>query len=144
DAFVYLGAGERLNAGHALYALSPGDRQVGIEPPFWTVPILSPPPIAVLFRPLAALPNELGVYLWWAADIAAVAATVFLMVRRRPILTGLAVIALSVPLIYEIGVGNMNGIVLLGLVLTWRATAEGDERTAGILSGAMAAFQLTP
>lgn len=144
DAFVYLGAGERLNAGHQLYALLPGDRPVGIEPPFWTVPILSPPPIAVLFRPLAALPNELGVYLWWAADIAAVGAAVLLMLRRRPIVVGLAVIALSIPLVYEIGVGNMNGIVLLGLVLTWRATARGDERTAGILSGAMAAFKLTP
>jgi hypothetical protein len=144
DAFVYLGAGERLNAGHQLYALSAGDRPVGIEPPFWTVPILSPPPIAVLFRPLAALPNELGVYLWWAADIAAVGAAVLLMLRRRPIVVGLAVIALAIPLVYEIGVGNMNGIVLLGLVLSWRATARGDERTVGILSGAMAAFKLTP
>jgi hypothetical protein len=57
---------------------------------------------------------------------------------------GLSVIALSVPLVYEIGVGNMNGLILLGLVLTWRATARGDDRTAGLLSGAMAAFKLTP
>jgi hypothetical protein len=144
DAFVYLGAGERLNAGHLLYAISPGDRPVGIEPPFWNVPILSPPPIAVLFRPLAALPNELGVYLWWAVDVAAVVTSVFLMLRRRPTLVGLAVIALSVPLVYEIGVGNMNGLILLGLILTWRATALGDERTAGVLAGGMAAFKLTP
>ncbi|HET7474366.1 MAG TPA: glycosyltransferase family 87 protein, partial [Candidatus Limnocylindrales bacterium] len=144
DAFVYLGAGERLNAGHPLYAISPGDRYVGVEPPFWTVPLLSPPPIAVLFRPLAALPNELGVYIWWAADIAAVAAAVFLMLRRRPLVGGLAVMALSVPLVYEIGVGNMNGLVLLGLVLTWRATAVGDERMAGVMTGLVAAFKLTP
>ena len=29
DSFTYLAAGERLNAGHLLYALSPGDRPVG-------------------------------------------------------------------------------------------------------------------
>ena len=50
DAFTYLSAGERLNAGHLLYALSPGDRPVGLHPPFWTVPLVSPPPIAVVFR----------------------------------------------------------------------------------------------
>ena len=68
-AYVYLAAGERLNAGHPLYALSPGDRPLGMQPPYWTVPLLSPPPIAVLFRPLAALPNELGGDGWWAIEI---------------------------------------------------------------------------
>lgn len=144
DAFVYLGAGERLNAGHDLYAISAGDRLVGLEPPFWTVPLLSPPPIAVVWRPLAALPGEAGVYLWWALDLAAVATAIGLMIRRRPILLSAAVIALSVPLVYEIGVGNMNGLILLGLVLTWRATATGDDRTAGILTGLAGAFKLTP
>src|SRR4030088_3430196 len=67
DAITYLAAGERLNAGHQLYALAPGDRWVWINPPFWTVPPLSPPPIAVLWRPLAALPNEWGVGIWWLA-----------------------------------------------------------------------------
>ena len=144
DAYVYLGAGERLNAGHPLYAISPGDRPVGIEPPFWTVPLLSPPPIAVVFRPLAALPRELGVYVWWALDTAAVAVAVGLMLRRRPILIGLAVIALSVPLVYEIGVGNMNGLVLLGLVLAWRSTMVHDDRTSGAIIGIATAFKLTP
>ena len=48
DARTYLAAGERLNAGHPLYALSPGDRPVAISPPWWTVPLVSPPFIAVL------------------------------------------------------------------------------------------------
>lgn len=144
DAFVYLAAGERLNAGHQLYALTAGDRPLGMEPPFWTVPLLSPPPIAVLWRPLAALPSELGVYVWWILDIAAVAAAVGLMMARRPVLIGLAVLVFSIPLVYEIGVGNMNGMILLGLIVSWRATARGDERTAGVLSGVLAAFKLTP
>jgi alpha-1,2-mannosyltransferase len=144
DAFVYLAAGERLNAGHLLYALSPGDRPMAMEPPYWTVPLLSPPPIAVLFRPLASLPNDVGAYIWWALDIAAVSIALLLMVVRRPVLIGIALTVFSVPLVYELGVGNMNGLILLGLVLTWRATAIGDERSAGVLTGLMAAFKLTP
>ncbi len=69
DALVYLGAGERLNAGHQLYALSPGDRYVGANPPYWTVPTLSPPFMGVLFRPLALLPPDLGAYVWWVGTI---------------------------------------------------------------------------
>jgi hypothetical protein len=90
------------------------------------------------------LPNEAGVYLWWVADIAAVAIALGLMVRRRPILVSVAIAAFSIPLAYEIGVGNMNGLILLGLVLTWRATAIRDERAAGSLVGVMSAFKLTP
>lgn len=144
DAFVYLGAGERLNAGHPLYAISPGDRPIGVEPPFWTVPLLSPPPIAVLWRPLAALPWELGVYVWWAIDLAAIALAIGLMVRRRPLLVAAGITVVSVPLVYEIGVANMNGLILLGLVLAWRSFVRGDDRGTGIAVGLMAAFKLTP
>jgi hypothetical protein len=144
DAFTYLAAGERLNAGHPLYELGPGDRPVVMEPPFWTVPLLSPPPIAVAWRPLAALPAELGVYLWWALQVAAIVVAVGLLLRRQPLLTALAVIALSIPIVYEIGVGNLNGLILLGLVLAWRQTAFEDERGSGILVGLLAAFKLTP
>lgn len=144
DAFVYLGAGERLNAGHPLYAISPGDRPIGVEPPFWTVPLLSPPPIAVLWRPLAALPWELGVYVWWAIDLAAIALAIGLMVRRRPLLVSAGITVVSVPLVYEIGVANMNGLILLGLVLAWRSFVRGDDRGTGIAVGLMGAFKLTP
>ncbi|HEY7736729.1 MAG TPA: glycosyltransferase family 87 protein [Candidatus Limnocylindrales bacterium] len=144
DAFTYLAAGERLNAGHHLYALSPGDRPVGLEPPFWTVPLLSPPPIAVLWRPLAALPSELGVYLWWGLQIAAIATAFLLIAARRPLVAAAGLLVLVIPFAYEIGVGNLNGFVLLGLVLTWRATALGHERAAGALSAALTAFKVTP
>ncbi len=41
DAVVYLAGGERLNADHQLYALAPGDRTLGMKPPYWTVPDVS-------------------------------------------------------------------------------------------------------
>src|SRR5439155_18905551 len=73
DATVYLAAGERLDAGHALYALAPGDRDPGLKPPYWTVPLLSPPLIGVVFRPLALLPWAVGAYIFWAATLASIA-----------------------------------------------------------------------
>lgn len=144
DAFTYLAAGERLNAGHFLYALLPGDRPVGLNPPYWTVPFLSPPFIAVMWRPLAALPSELGVYLWWAGTIAAVSIVVGALMRRRPVLTSAALIALVVPLTYEIGVGNVNAYLLAGAVGVWLLARERRTLPAGILAAVMTAVKLTP
>ena len=144
DSFTYLASGERLNAGHELYALSPGDRPVGFEPPFFTVPLLSPPPIAVLFRPLAALPNELGVYLWWIATIVALAAVILWMLRERPIAVGLAVLVLSIPIVYQIGVGNLNGLIVAGTVGAWYLLTRGRDVAAGVIFALMTAFKITP
>ena len=47
DATTYQAAGERWNAGHDLYRLGPGDRDVLPWPGRYTAPLLSPPPIAV-------------------------------------------------------------------------------------------------
>ena len=144
DAFTYLAAGERLNAGHLLYALSPGDRPVGLNPPYWTVPLLSPPPIAVLFRPLAALPSEVGVYVWWAACIAAIVVPILVMMRRRPILVGAAVLLLSIPIVYEVGVGNLNALLVAGIVGSWWLLTRGRDAQAGAAIAGMAALKLTP
>ena len=131
DATVYLAGGERLNAGHQLYALSPGDREVGLKPPFWTVPLLSPPLIAVIFRPLALFPPDIGAYIWWAGCLAAFAWIFYTFTRRQPILTSLAVIVLVVPLTYEIAVGNVNAFLMLGAILAWKWTTEGRDERAG-------------
>ncbi len=55
DANTYLAAGERLNDGHPLYALQPGDRPVLLVGEY-PVPLFSPPPIAAIWRPLAIVP----------------------------------------------------------------------------------------
>jgi hypothetical protein len=144
DAFTYLAAGERLNAGHLLYALSPGDRPVDMHPPFWTVPLLSPPPIAVLFRVFALVPNDLGPYVWWAICIASIVGTILVMMRRQPILIGVAVFVLSIPLVYEIGVGNLNGLLLAGIVGAWYLLFRGRDVGAGVVIAAMTALKLTP
>lgn len=144
DAFTYLAAGERLNDGHLLYALSPGDRPVDLKPPYWTVPLLSPPPIAVLFRPLALIPNDLGPYVWWAVCIASLVVTILVMMRRRPILIGLAVLVLSIPIVYDIGVGNLNSLLVGGIVGTWYLLTRRQDMAAGVVIAGMTALKLTP
>ena len=144
DATVYLAGGERLNAGHQLYALMPGDREVGIKPPFWTVPLLSPPLVAVFFRPLALFPNDVGAYIWWAGCLAAWAWILFTFVRRQPILTSLAVIVLVVPLVYEINVGNVNVFLMLGAILTWKWLSEGRDERAGAVTALTVLLKASP
>ncbi len=143
DALTYLAAGERLNAGHLLYALSPGDRQLDVKPPYWTVPLLSPPPIAVLFRPIAVL-GDLGAYVWWALCIATIAGTCLALMHRRPVATGLAMLALAIPIVYEIGVGNLNALVLGGLVGAWYLLVRHRHGWAGAILAALTALKLAP
>lgn len=144
DAIVYLAAGERLNAGHDLYAISPGDRPLGMKPPFWTVPLLSPPLVGVLFRPLALLPPDLGAYLWWFASMAAIAWVLVQFWTRRPVLTSLAVLVLAIPLAYEIGVGNVNAFLLLGTVLIWRWSQDGHDERAGATAAFITILKVSP
>jgi hypothetical protein len=144
DAITYLAAGERLNAGHQLYALVPGDRWVWINPPFWTVPLLSPPPIAVLWRPLAALPNDWGLGLWWLTCAAAIIGVVIGLFRRLPLLTGAMLVALAPSLAWELGVANVNGLLLAGTVGVWLLARNRHNAWAGALIGLMFAIKLWP
>jgi Glycosyltransferase family 87 len=144
DSFVYLAAGERLNAGHSLYALLPGDRHVDMHPPFWTVPFLSPPPMGVLMRPFALLPGDTGAYAWWAACLIGIGAVVAALLRRRPATTSVAVIVLAIPMAYEIGVGNVNALLLAAAVGCWVLVRDRRATIAGPLAAVMFAVKLTP
>ena len=112
DALGYLAAGERLNAGHALYALVAGDRPIHVDPPFFTAPFLYPPSFAILWRPLALLPFMGGLWLWWGAVIAAMS----WWVRRLP---PLALLLLAVPIGETMATGNLNGLVMVAFGLAW-------------------------
>jgi hypothetical protein len=144
DAITYLAAGERLNAGHDLYALSPSDRFVFLKPPFWTVPLLSPPPIAVLWRPLAALPNEWGIGVWWVACVVSIGVVVANLIRRLPRGTGIALVVLAPSFAWELAVANVNGLLIAGIVGTWLLARRGRDDLAGGLIALMAALKLWP
>src|SRR5438046_396896 len=98
DVVTYLAAGERLNLGHPPYALSPGDRAVPIVPPYWTVPLLSPPLVAVVWRPLALLPDSVSIGLWWVAMIGCLTAVVVMILRVPRMIGPVALYVLAIPL----------------------------------------------
>jgi Glycosyltransferase family 87 len=137
DALTYLAAGERLNAGHMLYALSPGDRLVETAPPFYG-PLLSPPLIAVVFRPLA-LVGLPAMWTWTLVLGLMVAAAVSLLVRTWS--------AASLVFVLGIGLGmaaisgNVSNLFIPAYVALWRWRAR---PIVGALVGIMAVTKLLP
>jgi hypothetical protein len=115
DPWNYLAAGERLNAGHPLYDLSPGDRPVAIVPPYWTVPLLAPPPIAVFWRPLALL-GESSMLLWGLAGMIGVVGSAVFLARHSALLV-VAIFAIDLAL--TVLSGNASAVILPMLIAAW-------------------------
>ncbi|MGH2466190.1 MAG: glycosyltransferase family 87 protein [Candidatus Limnocylindrales bacterium] len=146
DSSNYYAAGQRLDDGHDLYALRSSDRPVanGTSPSPWAYPLLSPPPIAVLWRVLALIPGDIAMYLWWLGG--AVSSLLFgywLILRLHPPQLGIAILLLP-----SLGItafsGNVNAwlIPLCGLV--WIADRQGRFASAGLGVAAAAILKLTP
>jgi hypothetical protein len=139
DAITYLAAGERLNAGHDLYRLGPGDRGVLLLPQTGDVPLVSPPPIAVLWRPLAALP--IGFPLWIAATWIVLLATIVRLVLRTGALAVIASVVLFDAIAQQLSVANVAAFFPALLVLAWDRRRE---PWTGALQGVMAGLKLSP
>jgi hypothetical protein len=91
-----------------------------------------------------ALAGDAGAYIWWILQLVALAVSLFMLARRVPLLTALAMLLLLIPTVYEIGVGNLNSFLLLGVILTWRFATRGHEPAAGAIAAVMTAVKLTP
>lgn len=142
DAVTYLAAGERLNAGHALYAIGPGDRPVTVDTAYYHTPLLYPPLIAVVWRPLAALPDMLGMGLWYGAATAAIFGAIWYVVR------GLRTGAIVALIVFSAGIGsqlsgaNVNAFVILGALVLWD---QADRRPwVGVFAGFLTVMKLSP
>ncbi len=141
DAITYLAAGERLNAGHLLYALQAGDRYVAANPPYWTAPLLYPPLIGVLWRPLAALPAMSGIVIFLVADAIAMLWAVFYVLRGlRPAAIAI-VAACSIGIGLQLTIGNIAGFFVAGMVICW---VYRDRPWIGALVGLMVILKITP
>ncbi len=145
DAITYYAAADRLNIGNPLYAISPDDNWIlGSNPPYWTVPLLSPPFIAVIWRPLALLPWDVALAIWWAGAIVAIGLVIYGMLRARPIFASAALVVFALPLTFQIPTGNVNGYILLAAVATWLYARAGRDTEAGLLVAIAAGVKLTP
>ncbi len=138
DPWNYVAAGERLNAGHDLYALQPGDREISLRPPYWSVPLVAPPPIAVVWRPLALFPDA-AMNAWGLVCLLAVCASVLYLLGKGR-LAGLAVLAM--PLTMTGLSGNFSALMLPMVIGLW---AYRDRPiVVGSLIAAAAMVKLTP
>ncbi|MER3417632.1 MAG: hypothetical protein C4343_00550 [Chloroflexota bacterium] len=144
DAWTYLAAGERLNAGHPLYELGPNDRPVWLGPDPPPVPLLSPPPIAVLWRPIALLPAELAVFLWWFVSTLALGVAVLSAVAHRPLFGVAATAVFALPMSFLVVTGNVNLVLVAGAMAGWRLMVAGREQLAGCVFAALAAVKVVP
>jgi Glycosyltransferase family 87 len=139
DATTYLAAGERLNAGHDLYRLQPGDRNVLAWPGLYTAPLLSPPPIAVLWRPLAAV--DWGYTAWIAAAWIALLGTTLYVVLRAGLWGVLLAFCLSFSIGEQLAVANFNAFMPAIYLLAWRYR---DRASCGVLLALASAVKLSP
>ena len=139
DANTYLAAGERLNAGHDLYSLGPGDRPVLILPEISSAALLSPPPIAVIWRPIAALP--FGFELWILAGWVALLGTTFYLVYQTGLVGAVIATALAPAIGEQLAACNVAVFFPLLLTLSWHFR---DRWPSGAIIGVMAAIKLAP
>ena len=165
DPSNYIAAAERLNAGHSLYGpLEPGDRPVPGYPDVFPAPLLSPPLIAVILRPVAILPGELPVDLWWLGGLALLtelAAAFAFLGKPRNLIVLIAVLALGLPLALlaavlgsHVGIdspissaalsGNVNAYLVGLFVLTWWASSRDRPWLAGTAAALATALKLGP
>lgn len=142
-----LAAGHAANAGLDPYApfLAVAPTQATSDLPFDYLPL-----IAVLARPLAALPHAVAVTLWlWGIIACTIAASV---ITARTVLpkawprtaVGFSAAVLFAPALYDIWHGQMSSVVLLTLALAFRAWVDGDEITCGLAVGVGAALRVSP
>lgn len=115
DAFTYFAAARRLNVHHLLYALSPGDLPIKLHPPYWSVPILSPPFMAVIWRPLALLSYQHAAYIWLGLMALAMGWAAYQIFVVSPLAVAVAAPGLG----YLLGSGNVHGFLFAVLVALW-------------------------
>jgi alpha-1,2-mannosyltransferase len=145
DISTYYAAGQRLRDGHALFALSPGDYDVPLDPPYTTVPLLSPPIIGAVWRPLATLlPADLAMHLWFVVTFTVFVSTIVWLIRTgSPLRLGLMLV-LAPALALSALSGDINTLLGPLLVGAWFAAQRGRWQLAGGAVAIAAALKLTP
>jgi hypothetical protein len=139
DAVTYLAAGERLADGHPLYELSAGDRQVLRVIGTSDAPLLSPPPIAVIWRLIVAIP--FGFQAWIVACWVSLLGTTFLLARQTG-LPGMIVASMLSPGIGEqLAACNLAAFFPMLLSIAW---VSQSPEARGAIIGALAALKLAP
>lgn len=143
DTWNYLAAGERLNAGHSIYSLSPGDRPTIIWPA-GSVALGSPPLVAVIWRPLALAPDWLAMWLWWVCGALLTFATA-LWVCLKGRWPALVLACLLAPTFAaDVFSGNLNAFLAPLMAYSWWSLQAGRSRAAGLSIALSAMLKIGP
>ena len=150
DSWTYAAAGQRVVTGHSLYALAAGDRPVfDYNPPFWTVPMLSPPGAGLLWT----LPASFGfsaqaIDLWWIAGGVLTLGWTTIVLIRGPLAAAVLAVAVGPLTAITALSGNLNALLMPLFVVTWYLAMSGESRRreflAGLLIGVGTWAKLTP
>jgi hypothetical protein len=139
DALTYYNGAERLFAGRDLYVQSPADTYQHIQP---GLPgFLNPPLMAVIWEPLFLLPWGMGLAIWWIACALTVLGVLAVVEVGGH---GWTILLLAPAIAWELGVANVNSLILGGIALTYIFTKHGRDREAGLLVAVLAGLKLTP
>lgn len=143
DIHNYILGGLRLNAGHPFYGYGPGDERVLLSDPGTDYPIYSPPLIGVVFRLFVLLPAH-GLYVWWGLMNLLEIAAIVVLVRRATLVTGLVLIPLSICIGCAMQYGNVDCLLVAGLLLAWWWITRGHDGWAAVAIAVLASIKLTP
>lgn len=141
DTLTYYLAGMRLNDGGYLYDLRPQDVWFFDGREF---PLLGPPLIAVVWRLLVALLGEWAIVAWMLAVSFAALWAAWLSLLATRGWSGALLVALAPSYVLLVGVGNVDGLVLAGVMLAWMLLERSHVVAAGLLIGLLVSLKLTP
>jgi hypothetical protein len=149
DSSNYLAAGERVAGGGDLYELGAGDRPSPADgQPYWSVALLAPPPIAVVWAGLQAGPPAFVMSLWWLAGGVLTLLVALMLVATVPAWGLGAVLILAFPMSTIAWSGNVTAYLIPATVAIWWS-AELEHRPrgqllAGTLVGLSGLVRVTP
>jgi hypothetical protein len=149
DTSNYFAAGQRLAEGNDLYSLEAGDRPAPADnAPYWSVPLLAPPPIAVAWAGLGLGPPAFMMQLWWLVGVALTAGLALFLAATLPAGGLIALCLLAYPMAEMAWSGNVTAYVIPATAAIWWLTAGArggrSDGIAGILVGLLALVRLTP
>ena len=148
DGSNYAAAGQRIAVGHQLYGLAAGDRPVPADnAPYWKVPLLSPPPLAALWRLLVVLPLGVVIDSWWLGGVLVASTFGAYVVARAPVVGLIATTILAPGLAVTAWSGNVNAFLIGLFALIWVASerrSPNGEVIAGVMAAVAAAVKVTP
>jgi hypothetical protein len=109
--------------------------QKQLVPALWAQPFLSPPPVAWLVTPLAAVPYDLALGIWQALVLAVLVFALAWSTPQRGWMVVVAVGAAIAPwwMLFAIGVGQVAPLVAASILVAWRLARDDDDVAAGIV-----------